>query len=129
MPAIIFSRIDGSAQRDLLAAAFFWRTTGSAFVARKLASIFSRATGSAHLALAASLTFARLAGLRSPARIFAAIMGSAQRAFTISRRLSPVSGVSGVSAGRGRLGVLLTMLFVLGRSMPGRPAKWTGQCV
>lgn len=102
MPAIIFSRIAGSAHRSLVADAFFWRTTGSAFDARISAIIFSRSAGSAHRAFVALLIFARLAGLRSAALNFTPSMGSAHRAFDMALCLSRISGETG-DRGRVRL--------------------------
>jgi hypothetical protein len=94
MPAIILSRIAGSAHLSLAPDALLWRTTGSESPARMSAIIFSRVTGSAHRAFVASLIFARRAGLLSAVRIFASIAGSAHSAFEMARRRSSISGVT-----------------------------------
>jgi len=65
MPAIIFSRINGSAHRALEASRIFARSAGSLSAARNFAPI----TGSAHRALAAALYLSRISGVAGDRRL------------------------------------------------------------
>jgi hypothetical protein len=99
IPAIIFSRIAGSAHRALVRALIFSRAIGSAQRALDVAAlILSRWVGSAHRALARALSFSRSTGSAHRtlvrALIFSRAIGSAHRAVDVALILSRSIGSS-----------------------------------
>jgi hypothetical protein len=107
MPAIIFSRIAGSAHRALVASLILATASGS----RNADRIFALITGSAHRALAALLLFARLAGLPTAALSSAPITGSAHRAFAMALSLSRISGVCVLARDRSPAALIPASIF------------------